>query len=684
MNNPGHSGENHHRQGQAPTGLPPHLQHHLQQQQRAAQDPQLAFLLANAAAARGQQPGGGGVIPGHLGAGNNNHIGGFGGPSPYGNGGERHGTAGGLPQSAAAAQLFEEQILQRASALRAEAIMQQQQNQQQNQQQLQIQAALKAIQQQQRQQQQLSSLGAPAPSSEEAALWAQATALREMQLATASPAPTSALDRIREQLMAAELHRRQQQQSEQRNALALEQEHERIRQAQRLAAMGPPTASGPADDAKALLEKLSAGAAAQTSNSTSATPPTKDAPETAKPKTADPAPSKPKTPKRGTPAKEGRTATPLKPNPKTTTPASEAPKKSAGAGAAAAAAVRCKTREELQKDPGTVIVPCRARGMPMDHNFISAYFVIAEDAKHGENLVCSYYACRNGGIKFRYCAYCMAPVAKRNFSRRHDHGMSKKKGVAVSIPDDDEDDEDDDTVAESELTLSDKGSLSGFVSTSKKKELSASENDTKRSPLEDVQLEETVGAQDVGSKRQAMWNDLLTKRPPAKDPKALSKWLNEVLAVSDLGFPLGKVGDDTVDGASLGKVLSNELSKLTQPTGTASPDDDATDSNLDTTSSSSTTVESLKETTNSNHDVGAVVGNNKQESATPVKDNTVAKTETAKFQAKSLQKKLDKKRKKSDDDDDSDSDEGFAGNFADWRDRKKGKSLKKGSSSLRK
>ena len=46
--------------------------------------------------------------------------------------------------------------------------------------------------------------------------------------------------------------------------------------------------------------------------------------------------------------------------------------------------------------------------------------------------------------------------------------------------------------------------------------------------------------------------------------------------------------------------------------------------------------------------------------------------------------KLDKKRKKSDDDDDSDSDEGFAGNFADWRDRKKGKSLKKGSSSLRK
>jgi hypothetical protein len=26
-------------------------------------------------------------------------------------------------------------------------------------------------------------------------------------------------------------------------------------------------------------------------------------------------------------------------------------------------------KEELEKTPGSVIVPCRARGMPMDHNF---------------------------------------------------------------------------------------------------------------------------------------------------------------------------------------------------------------------------------------------------------------------------------------------------------------------------
>ena len=354
MNNPGHGGENHHRQGQPPTGLPPHLQHHLQQQQRAAlQNPQLAFLLANAAAARGQQPGGGGPLPGHLGAGNSNHGGGFGGPSPFGNGSERHGNAGGLSQSSAAAQqLFEEQILQRASALRAEAIMQRQQNQQQSQQQLQIQATLKALQQQQ--------LAAPAPSPEEVALLARAAALRDMQLSPS--APVSALDRIRdaelarvrEQIVAEELLRQRQQQKN----YGLEREiEEHIRQTQ-IAAL------------KAAEEKQSAGAAALAASSVQA----KAVAIPTEPKKNDaPSNETPKASKKETPAKAEPTATPLKPNPKSEKPTDEksnATGKSAGAGAAAAAAVRCKTREELQKNPGTVIVPCRARGMPMDHNFI--------------------------------------------------------------------------------------------------------------------------------------------------------------------------------------------------------------------------------------------------------------------------------------------------------------------------
>lgn len=50
--------------------------------------------------------------------------------------------------------------------------------------------------------------------------------------------------------------------------------------------------------------------------------------------------------------------------------------------------------------------------------------MIPSTVQHGEELICSYEACRNAGIKFRYCASCRIPVAKRNFNQRHSHGLS--------------------------------------------------------------------------------------------------------------------------------------------------------------------------------------------------------------------------------------------------------------------
>jgi hypothetical protein len=111
--------------------------------------------------------------------------------------------------------------------------------------------------------------------------------------------------------------------------------------------------------------------------------------------------------------------------------------------------------------PGVVVASCRARGMPRDHNcmvsthffvfrpngrliFVSynlngflttfdaffslslmiqtGYFVIPKEIAHGEGLQCSHAACRNKGVRFRYCSVCSLPVAKRNFSTRHHHG----------------------------------------------------------------------------------------------------------------------------------------------------------------------------------------------------------------------------------------------------------------------
>ena len=51
----------------------------------------------------------------------------------------------------------------------------------------------------------------------------------------------------------------------------------------------------------------------------------------------------------------------------------------------------------------------------------NAHFRIPEDIKHGDELICSFPACRDGGVKFCYCAHCRIPVAKRNFRIRHHH-----------------------------------------------------------------------------------------------------------------------------------------------------------------------------------------------------------------------------------------------------------------------
>lgn len=66
----------------------------------------------------------------------------------------------------------------------------------------------------------------------------------------------------------------------------------------------------------------------------------------------------------------------------------------------------------------------------------SAHFVLPKNIKHGQDLVCSYAACRDGGIKFRYCLYCRIPVSKRNFRLRHHHidSSTQRPSPDVMVP----------------------------------------------------------------------------------------------------------------------------------------------------------------------------------------------------------------------------------------------------------
>jgi hypothetical protein len=67
--------------------------------------------------------------------------------------------------------------------------------------------------------------------------------------------------------------------------------------------------------------------------------------------------------------------------------------------------------------------PCKARGLPNTHNARSAYIDIPPDATHGTILICSHPECASSGRKFRFCTVCHLPVARRNFSERHSHGI---------------------------------------------------------------------------------------------------------------------------------------------------------------------------------------------------------------------------------------------------------------------
>merc|ERR1711865_417354 len=107
-----------------------------------------------------------------------------------------------------------------------------------------------------------------------------------------------------------------------------------------------------------------------------------------------------------------------------------------------------------------------------------------------------------------------------------------------------------------------------------------------------------------------MWSSLLTKRPRTKDPKKLSSWLNEVLAVSDMDFPLDQVGTTELMDDSLGStLLLNHLPNLSQIN---------SDTTVTATGTSSTTTEDVEKLTkrgNSSRTTAATTLKNKSSSS---------------------------------------------------------------------
>jgi hypothetical protein len=202
----------------------------------------------------------------------------------------------------------------------------------------------------------------------------------------------------------------------------------------------------------------------------------------------------------------------------------------------------------------------------------TAYFVIPENVKHGEELICSYFACRNAGIKFRYCSHCKVPVAKRNFRKRHKHGgeivddkdddsgddETPNKGIPYQITASREEEVDEDGISSQSADSTDHQEEA-------KKNMYVQDGILSSTSLADAPLKsngvllqaEIPSNPPISAERQARWMSLLAKRPSTKDSDTMSGWLMEVLAVSDLETPIPRSGDDDIHAQKSKEVCCN-------------------------------------------------------------------------------------------------------------------------------
>jgi hypothetical protein len=136
-------------------------------------------------------------------------------------------------------------------------------------------------------------------------------------------------------------------------------------------------------------------------------------------------------------------------------------------------------------------------------------------------------ACRNAGVKFRYCSHCKAPVAKRNFRRRHNHGYSNQEDLHAH----------EDSEAEDMRTGADDERKMNGPQSKKIKTANVVPPETNPSIWQEHVHEGPVKVNKLGQNRRLLWASLLEERPLTSDGESMSVWINKVLLVSDAEQP---------------------------------------------------------------------------------------------------------------------------------------------------
>ncbi|KAL3912160.1 MAG: hypothetical protein SGILL_006993, partial [Bacillariaceae sp.] len=185
--------------------------------------------------------------------------------------------------------------------------------------------------------------------------------------------------------------------------------------------------------------------------------------------------------------------------------------------------------KKKQQDDGTRVVACRGRGMAMEHNIHTAYFRITPDTAHGTDLVCSFPQCRNGGVKFLYCAYCKDAIARRSFRSQHLHTgeclpvKNDKKRPAVPSDSDEQQAQKKRKVRLESAAIGENDS-SGAGSTTAAAAVSRDNSDSDSRNKAEKPLAELM---------KKSWEDLLQQRVEHTSEAEVSSWLMKVLALSN-------------------------------------------------------------------------------------------------------------------------------------------------------
>jgi hypothetical protein len=311
-----------------------------------------------------------------------------------------------------------------------------------------------------------------------------------------------------------------------------------------------------------------------------------------------------------------------------------------------------------------------------------------------------------------------------------------------SSGDNDDDDDDDDDMDESEHTIDrnreenalmeSKKEQKGQPQSSSPKVTVAPSDEKKRKFVGEPKKSSKEGGESrtttreettissASQKRRKMWSNLLARRPWTKDPRNLSSWLNEVLTVSDMEFPIEQYDIEPASRASFYSlaVAGNGMFPPMRENNLVAVGNNEKNSFKPAISRGDVTMSqtTIKAKRKAKSDVTVLtkvvrkikakksLGVSKPKSEGKESDVTpnvlVAKGSKAK-EGKILpaSKKMDAKSKEGTKappvklgqtiasnkvPSQTEPDDGFAGSFADWRDRKKGKAIKKGPTSLRK